>query len=94
MNTTTMRERFDEKFPLSGEWIPMKNGKYFFPSENIKHFIEQELKLKDQEHKAELDVIKNRVYGQLNERSMIDGTIYLSDAKQAVSDIFDSHINK
>jgi hypothetical protein len=40
-----MIERFDKRFPLSGEWIPMKDGKYFFPSENIKYFIQSEIDL-------------------------------------------------
>lgn len=84
-----MRERFDDTFY---EEVNSFMGTAFGDSEldaKLKDFIEQELKLKDQEHKAELERIKGEVDNIDFSEDYRDD--YLKDSVKA---ILDSHINK
>lgn len=91
-----MRERFDEYFEyMSGGYYASRMGRHAVHPDDIKHFIEQELKkereLKDQEHKAELEMIKGEI------KEYFEGLIHVPNPQLTgnnIVSILDSHINK
>jgi len=103
MNTTTMRDRFNEKFYNSesnqdcGWLLEMIQG--CDKGDEIIEFISNLLTKKDQEHKAKLEMIK----GELKEltTSLVspdyeDYTIAIEPAieREKALSILDKHINK
>jgi hypothetical protein len=96
--TTTMRERFDEEFPF-GSFAGSS-----VRANEVLDFIEQELKkereLKDQEHKAELEMIKGEIEDMINMKKLLRNSGWSGEidmdivALQGIIPILDSHINK
>lgn len=105
MNTTSMRERFNEKFTYASFTWNGDNATGVKFAKNTKKkildFIEQELKKEREEHKAELEMIKGEIEKEKNmyrneftkhEWREVDND-YNQGLKDAIS-ILDSHINK
>ena len=98
--TKTMRERFIEHINSYENGAELSDV-----LESIEDFIEQELKkereLKDQEHKAELEMIKGEIEARLVFINKIDGGVVselfaeaFNDGIKSTISILDSHINK
>lgn len=91
----TMRERFDEYFEyMSGGYYASRIGRHAVHPDDIKHFIEQELKLKDQEHKAELDSIKGEIEKLKKLPVCNDERYFINIELSNAISILNNHINK
>jgi len=85
---------------LGGIYRDYENDEISNVAESIIDFIEQELKLKDQEHKAELESIKKEIDMNRNEACDCTGAKFecehwgFNQALDYSISILDSHINK
>lgn len=94
MTNNNWIEQFDKEFPDMLEWYGFEISEEKSKT-NIRNFISNLLTKKDQEHKAELEIIKgeieNSIKNQPTDFSYGEGTYEgLVHAKH----ILDSHINK
>lgn len=94
-------EQFDKEFVNSDYTLDFEDG---VTTEKMKQFISNILTKKDQEHKAELEMIKGEIASKENKDMIATGKAttwseigLASDYNQAIQDslsVLDSHINK